>query len=340
YWEKDGKTGQVTEDGLDHDVVYSLDGSKGDLWVGRRQGGLTHLRSNNGSFAVKTYTQAAGLAQNSIYAVRRSGDGTVWAASVSRGVTRLKEGKFTSYRLANGLPSDTITSILESSDGRMWFGTANGMSSLLLNNLTSYGSFDGLPPGEVNCLLEDNRGTIWIGTDNGIAGLSSGEIRVPYRVPEALNEPIFGIAEDPNGWLWISSSNHVLRVNRDKLLEGQIGEEDIREFGLTDGLRSIEGVRRHRSVITDALGRIWISTSRGLSVVDPSQVSNKSVAAIVHIEGVSADGHAVDMQSAVHISSAHQRITFSYAGLSLTVPERVRFRYRLDGFDQDWSAIV
>jgi ligand-binding sensor domain-containing protein/signal transduction histidine kinase len=340
YWEKDGKTGQVTQDGLDHDVVYSLDGSKGDLWIGRRQGGLTHLRSNNGSFAAKTYTQASGLAQNSIYAVRRSRDGTLWAGSVSGGVTRLKDGKFTSYRLADGLPSDTITSILESSDGRMWFGTANGMSSLFRNNLTPYGSFDGLPPGKVNCLLEDTKGTIWIGTDNGIAGLSSGEIQVPYQVPEALNEPILGIAEDSNGWLWISTSNHVLRVNRDKLLEGQIGEEDIREFGLTDGLRSIEGVRRHRSVITDASGRIWISTGRGLSVVDPSQVSNKSVAALVHIEGVSADGRAVDMQSAVHISSAHQRITFSYAGLSLTVPERVRFRYRLDGFDQDWSAVV
>ena len=340
YWEKDGQVSQVTEDGLDRDVVYSLGGSKGDLWIGRRGGGLTHLRYNNGSFVAKTYTQTAGLAQNSIYAVHQSRDGTVWAGSISGGLTRLKEGKLTTYTFANGLPSDTVTSILESSDGTMWVGTANGLSSLIRNNWTPYGSFDGLPPGRVNCLLEDTKGTIWIGTDNGIAPLSSGEIQVPYAVPETLHEPILGVAEDSNGWLWISTSNHVLRVDRDRLLNGVIGEKDVREFGLEDGLRSIEGVKRHRSVITDASGRIWISTGRGLSVVDPTQVSNKSVAAIVHIEGVVADGRAVDMRGSLHISSARQRITFSYAGLSLTVPERIRFRYRLDEFDKDWSAIV
>jgi ligand-binding sensor domain-containing protein/signal transduction histidine kinase len=340
YWERDGQIGQVTVDGLDRDVVYSLGGSKGDLWIGRRRGGLTRLRYNNGSFVAKTYTQTAGLAQNGIYAVHQSRDGTVWAGSISGGLSRLREGKLTTYTFANGLPSDTVTSILESSDGTMWVGTANGLSSLLRNDLTTYGSFDGLPPGRVNCLLEDTKGTIWIGTDNGIAALSLGEIQVPYAVPETLYEPILGVAEDANGWLWISTSNHVLRVDRDRLLSGVIGEKDIREFGLEDGLRSIEGVRRHRSVITDAFGRIWISTGRGLSVVDPTQVANKSVAAIVHIESVAADGRAVDMRGALHISSARQRITFSYAGLSLTVPERVKFRYRLDPFDQDWSAVV
>lgn len=340
YWERDGQSGQVTVDGLDRDVVYSLSGSKGDLWIGRQRGGLTHLKYNNGSFVTRTYTQAAGLAQNSIYAVHQSRGGTVWAGSISGGLSRLKEGKFATFRLANGLPSDTVTSILEGSDGKMWFGTANGLSSLSRNNWTSYGSVDGLPPGGVNCLLEDSKGTIWIGTDNGIAALSSGEFQIPYGVPETLSEPILGVAEDSSGWLWVSTSNHVLRVDRDKLLSGVIGEKDVREFRLEDGLLSIEGVKRDRSVVTDSSGRIWISTGRGLSVVDPRQVSNESVAAIVHIEGVAADGRAVDMGGSLHISSARQRITLSYAGLSLTVPERVRFRYRLDGFDQDWSAIV
>ena len=340
YLREGARVSQVKNDGLDHDVIYALTGSKDDLWIGRQRGGLTHLRYDGRSFAGETYTQAEGLAQNSIYAVHQSRDGAVWAGTVSGGITRFKEGKFNTYTEASGLSSNTVTSILEGSDGTMWFGTANGLNSLLQNSWTTYGSTDGLPPGRVNCLVLDSRGAIWVGTENGIAVLDSGEIAVPRRVPDSLHEPILGIAEDRNGWLWISTAYHVLRVSRDRLMVGVINDADVREFGLADGLRSVEGVKRHRPVVMDGLGRIWLSTSRGLSVVDPARVAIYSAPAIVRIEGVTADSSSIDVQSAVHISSARQRITFSYAGLSLTVPERVRFRYRLDRFDRDWSKAV
>jgi signal transduction histidine kinase len=90
----------------------------------------------------------------------------------------------------------------------------------------------------------------------------------------------------------------------------------------------------------DALGRIWLSTNRGLSVVEPKRTAGHSVPAMVHIEGITADGRAVDPNVTINIAGGRQRITFSYAGLSLSIPERVRFRYMLDGFDQGWSEPV
>ncbi|HWX40482.1 MAG TPA: two-component regulator propeller domain-containing protein, partial [Blastocatellia bacterium] len=344
FWRRRGQTGQVkgriTEGGLDRDIVYSLTGSAGELWIGRQRGGLTRLRYKDGSVTGETFTRASGLAQNSIYAVHQSRDGTIWAGSVSGGLSRLKEGKFTTYKVANGLASDAVTCILEGSDGTMWFGTANGMSSLSQNTWSQYGSLDGLPPGRVNCLSQDSSGSIWIGTDNGIAVLYSGQIQAPREAPDSLREPLLGLAADRNGGLWISTSNKVLWVSADKVLSGVIRESDVREFGPADGLNSTEGVRRDRSVVTDPLGRVWFSTYGGLSVVDPSRAAKNSVPAIVRIEGITSDGSPVDMRSGVNISSAHQRITFSYAGLSLSVPERVRFRYRLDEFDQGWSDPV
>lgn len=340
YWQKDGQTGSLKNDGLDRDVVYSMTGSKGELWIGRRYGGLTRLRYEGNSFAAQTYTQAQGLAQNSNYAVHQSRDGTVWAGSISGGLTRFKDGKFTRYTTVNGLASNTVTAILESSGGTMWFGTANGLCSLSQDNWTIYGGLDGLPPGSVNCLLEDSGGAIWIGTDKGIAVLRSGQIRIPQQAPESLHEPIRGVVEDREQRLWISTSNHMLWVERDRLLGGLLDETDVREFGLADGLSNAEGVKRHRPVIIDTLGRIWFSTYRGLSVVDPAKVAGKPVPAIAHIEVMTADGSAVDTQGRIKIPGARQRITFSYAGLSLSVPERVRFRYKLDGFDQDFSEPV
>lgn len=340
YWQKGGQIVSVKNDGLDQDVVYSLTGSKDELWIGRRRGGLTRLRYKDGSFTAKTYTTAEGLAQNSIYTVYQSRDGAVWAGSLRGGVSSLKDGKFTTYTVANGLASNTITSILESSGGTMWFATANGLSSLAQDHWKVYRGTEGLPPGGVNCLLEDSTGALWIGTDNGIVSLRSGQVRAPRDVPSALHEPVLGVAEDRSGWLWILTSNHVLRVYRDKLLGGAVNEEDVREFGLADGLLSVESVKRDRSVVADPLGRIWFSTYRGFSMVNPAQVADNSVPAIVHIEGVTADGSAVDLREPVRIPGARRRITFNYAGLSLSVPERVRFRYKLDGFDQNWSDAV
>lgn len=340
YWLKDGQIGQVKNGALDQDVIYSITGNKADLWVGRRKGGLTHLRLKDGSFTTETYTRKEGLAQDSIYAVYESRDGTVWAGSLSGGVTMFRDGKFTTYTVANGLPSNAVTSITESSDGTMWFGTASGLSSLLRDNWKSYGGLDGLPPGGVNCLLEDSGGALWIGSDSGIAFLRSGRVEVNRNVPASLHEPVLGVAEDRNGGLWVSTSKHILRVDREKLLRSAISETDLREFGIADGLRSVEGVKRHSSVAEDPLGRIWISTHRGISVVDPAQTADISAPAIAHIEAVTTDGIVVDLRKVIHIPGGRKRITFSYAGLSLSVPERVRFRYKLDGFDQDWSEPV
>src|SRR6266704_3871858 len=155
-----------------------------------------------------------------------------------------------------------------------------------------------------------------------------------------LRGQIFGIAEDKNGWFWIATSNHVLRVQPDKLAAGMLGPADVREYGPADGLRSIEGVKRNRSVVSDPLGRIWFSLSRGLSVADPSHLKDNSAPAIAHVEAISADGSQINTGDLIHIPASRKRITFTYTGLSLAVPERVRFRYFLDGFDRAWSEPV
>src|SRR5262249_41896027 len=108
YWQKGGQSGQVKEDGLEHDVVYSLTGSKGELWIGRQQGGLTRLKYDGTSFKpAETYTSAQGLSENSVYIVLQSRDRSIWAGSLMSGVTHLRNGKLTTYTTADGLASNT-----------------------------------------------------------------------------------------------------------------------------------------------------------------------------------------------------------------------------------------
>jgi ligand-binding sensor domain-containing protein/signal transduction histidine kinase len=340
WWMKDGRYGRVTVAGLGQDVVYSIAGRKGELWLGRQHGGLTALRSERGSFNARSYTQADGLAQDSVYSVYLARDGTVWAGTLSAGVSALYNHRFTNYTTANGLASNTVASILESHDGTMWFATPSGLSALSNGKWEGYTTRNGLPSENVNCLLEDSTGVLWVGTSSGLSFRGPGGFRVPGEVPASLRAQVLGLAEDRYGWLWIATSNDVLRVNRDKLLRDALAEGDVREYGLADGLRGLEGVKRHHSVVTDPAGQIWFSLNRGISVVNPTRLTRNSAPGIAHVQAILADLDPIRLGPVVHIPGGHRRITFSFAGLSLSVPDRVRFRYLLEGFDHGWSEPV
>lgn len=340
HWLKGGKSVSVTDDQLNHDVVYSIAGNKNELWIGRQRGGLTHLRYTGASVTTKTYTQADGLAQNGVYAVYQSHDGSVWAATLSGGVSEYRDHHFTTYTTANGMVSNTVASIAESADGTMWFATPNGLNALSGGQWRLFTVHEGMPSDNVDCLLSDSTGVLWIGTTSGLAFLRSGHIQMPSGAPASLHEQILGIAEDRSGRLWMATSNHVLAAKRDSLLGSAFGNADVREYGFEDGLHGMEGVKRYHSVFADTFGGVWFSMSRGLSVVDTMRAVGSSAPVIVQIEGLSVDGNSIGPQRPVRIPAGGHRVTFSYSGLSLSVPERVRFKYKLDGFDQSWSEPV
>ena len=341
-WLKGENSGAVSADGIASDVVYSIAGTgKDDVWVGRQQGGLTHLQSSGNSYTAKTYRQADGLTQNSVYAVYEGQDGTVWFGTLSGGVSMLKNGHFTNYTMANGLASDTVSSIAEGADGSMWFGTPKGLSEFSKNQWRTYGVSNGLVSADINCLLEDSGGVLWIGTAGGLVFLSNGRIQTPRGTQAWLTEPIFGIAEDGSGWLWVATSAHVLRAKRASLTNNQaLDDSAFRVYGRDNGLEGTEGVKRFRSVVKDSQGKVWFSTNHGLSVVNPNRSAVNSLPALLRVETVTVDGKDVRLEQPIQVPSGEHRIVFHYLGLTLATPERVRYRYWLDGFDRGWSEVT
>jgi len=334
-------TGSINAAGLAHDVVYSIaaDGED-DLWIGRQRGGLTHLSHIHNSVIARTYTQADGLAQNSVYAVHKSRDGAIWAGTLSGGLSEFRDGRFTNFTVVDGLASNTISSIAEQPDGRVWFGTPDGLSELSPSGWHTFTTRDGLPSQDVLSVSAGSSGVLWIGTSDGLAWLSDGKISVPGDRPDSLKEPIFGLAEDRKGDLWVTTANHVLLIKRSGFMSRMLNEANVREFGVTDGLLGTEGVKRFSSVIAGPAGQIWLSTNRGVSVANSARGTFDSLPALLHVEGVSADGIAFDTRKPIRIPPSKERTTFRFVGLSLTNPDRVRYRYRLDGFDHAWSDAV
>jgi signal transduction histidine kinase/streptogramin lyase len=336
YWMRDGKTARVAIGGIADDPVYSISGGKGEVWVGRREGGLTHVVTKNGTLTTRTYRQSEGLAQNSVSAVHVDRQGSVWAGTLSGGVSRLRDGSFTTYTKANGLASNSVTSIAEGRDGSMWFGLRGGLSALTTAGMRSYTLKDGLPSDDVTSVTEDSQGNLWIGTSAGLALLSADRSLGIRTLDKLIPDPVLGIAEDTRGFLWIATTRHVIRLDRLRLLNGYAGPGNLRDYGITDGLPSTEGIRRERSVVSDPRGAIWFSLDRGISVIEPGEVRDE-LPPITQIESISADGRVIPPQTPLRIPGPSRRVAIDYTGLSLSVPQRIRFRFMLEGFDHDWS---
>jgi ligand-binding sensor domain-containing protein/signal transduction histidine kinase len=337
WWLQGESSGRVSEGVTGSGVIYSIAPGKHQIWLGKRGGGLTCLSAHGNVLTSRTYTERDGLAENNVFSVYESRDGSVWAGTLSSGVSKLSGERFTTYTTLDGLASNHVLSIVEDMDGVMWFGTLDGLSSFNGRHWRTYTAADGLPSGRVTCLLQDSKGVLWVGTAAGIAYRTEAGFRKVAEAQEGLLERTLGIAEDRVGWLWISSATHILRAKRNQLLAGKLPETDVREYGIADGLRGTDGVERFRSVVGASDGRIWFSTTRGISVVDPSRLGERSAPALVHIQAVSADGDSIDASGTVRIPPGRQRITISYTATILSVPDRVRFRYRLDRVDHTWS---
>jgi signal transduction histidine kinase/ligand-binding sensor domain-containing protein len=323
--------------GLNNDVVYSISGGAAEVWLARQRGGLTRLRTEGGALTAQTFTKRDGLAQDNVYAVHRTKSGTVWAGTLSAGLSRLQDGRFKTFTTQDGLASNTVAAITEAADGTIWLATPNGVSHQSGNGWTRLAAVDGLPSNDVNTLFEDSVHDMWIGTAAGLAIARGGRIVSEFRAPERLRVSIVGITEDRLGTLWLATNERIVSVSRERLAANTASDSDLREFGASDGLLGVEGVKRHRSVTTDGGGRVWLSTSRGLSMTDPTATAGRTVRALVAIESLSADGESV-VGASSSIPSRKQRIAIGYTSLNLATPEHAQFRYRLDGFDRDWSA--
>jgi PAS domain S-box-containing protein len=333
----EGSVRRIEAAGLGKDTVYSIGGGAGnEIWLARKFGGVTQLRLHGDTVESTTYTRREGLAQDSVTSIYWARDGTVWAGTLSAGVSRLREGKWQTFTTRDGLPSDRISAIIGNAAGEIFAGTPEGLAVFDHDHWVKYAVHDGLPPGTIENLFVDDAGTLWIGTTKGISFLRSGSVHVPLGAPKALYGEIRGLAED-EGWLWVTTEDRVLRVKRAALLNGIFGEGDYRELGMQDGLPDSEGVKRSRSVVKDHRGRIWFSLNEGISVLQPSAFVTPAFPVTIRFDDILVDGRPLETQDRLRVPAGRHRLTFRYTGVCVSNPGALRYRYRLEGVDATWS---
>ncbi|HUY95454.1 MAG TPA: two-component regulator propeller domain-containing protein, partial [Terracidiphilus sp.] len=299
-------------DGLPDDFIRSLFvDTDGSVWVGTRHG-LAHMIFAKGSYTperIDTYTQADGLGSDLVGAMARDGaigSSDLWVATLA-GLSRLHAGKITNFTTANGLSSNVITSLMVTSDGFLIAGTQDdGIDTLdprTMGGLRGNESVvvqKALPHIGVRAIVDDFPLThFWFATPNGIARCD--------RVPPGLIRAI-------------SCSN-------------------LLEFSTADGLRSREtAVNSHPSAWKSTDGRLWFATPKGLVEVDPAHFPVNTVPPPVAVERFAVDDadQALDA-SDLKIPAGHNHFQIEYAAMSFVAPQKVRYRYMLEGFDHKWT---
>jgi signal transduction histidine kinase/ligand-binding sensor domain-containing protein len=333
----------TVRNGLLSDVILSLAAAgNGELWVGTPDG-LNRIRGSK----IEAFTSADGLPDDFIRSLLVDADGTLWIGT-RRGLAHWAyraggspAAHMQTYTQASGLGSDLVGAMARDAAGDLWVATFAGLSRLRNGRIENYTTANGLSSNVVTALLPRAGGVLLIGTQDHGWNLWDGHrfSAVTHNGPQNgfARTTIHAILEDAGNHLWFATGNGIARCDCD--MAG--GCSRWMEFGASDGLRSREtATNSHPSAWRSRDGHLWFATPKGVVEVDPAHFPVNTTPPPVALERFAVDDVAQAFNAAdlsVVIPAGHVHFQFDYAGLSFTAPQKVRYRYKLEGFDRDWT---
>jgi signal transduction histidine kinase/CheY-like chemotaxis protein/ligand-binding sensor domain-containing protein/HPt (histidine-containing phosphotransfer) domain-containing protein len=328
-------TAYTVENGLPSNSVFAtLQTSDGVLWVGTGNGvaRLRHGRWEN-------LASAGAFPKKRVTAFAQDRTGALWIGGRD-GLYRWKDGRIRDYSQEAGIATAQVRAIVEDREGSLWIGThGRGLIRLRNGQFTTFTTKDGLSNDVVEALYADEHG-LWVGTQRGLNLVQGGRITILPLSATVFMTDVFQILKDDIGNLWLSSNQGLARVSQRALLDaatGLIGSVDLQEMVSLDGPRRIEfnGAAQNAGWKSPD-GRLWFPSIKGLVVVDPAHLRSNPLPPPVHIERLLVDGRAVELTQDLELPPGGGGLEFHYTATSLLIPERVMFRYKLEGYDRNW----
>jgi hypothetical protein len=219
------------------------------------------------------------------------------------GLNRFEDGRFFNYSTRNGLSHNAVRALYEDDSGALWIGTyGGGLNRFKNGTFAAITTEHGLYDNVVSCILEDQRGFFWMSCNRGVYSVAKQE----------LND----------------------------FADGKIQAVTCTYYNKADGMKTAEcngGFQPAGWKTTD--GKLWFPTIRGVVVIDPHQVTINQKSPPVIVEKMMVDGNAIDLHRKKELSPGVKSFEFHYTGLSFPAPERVRFRFKLEGLEDKWREV-
>ena len=292
-------------------VVGSLtEDSLGNLWIANRDLGLLRLSPHNELQQIPWATfgrkdPAVVLAPDPLH-------GGLWLGFLGGGIVWFSDGHVrSSYSATDGLGERSINDLRFDSEGALWIASEGGVSRLKNGRIATLTSMSGLPCDAVQWTMEDDAQSVWLMMPCGLVRVARSELDT-----------------------WASAPNKTHRTIHTTV------------FDNSDGLRSLAVVGDYTPrAAKSSDGKLWFSIPDGISVVDPRHLQFNKLLPPVHVEQVIADRKEYwenlsgDAPSNLRLPPLVRELEIDYAALSMVAPEKVLFRYKLEGWDQDWQSV-
>lgn len=312
------------------------------VWVGSVKQGLMYWQ--NGQLRSEL-SLSNGLPSNEVRAITTDNQENVWIGTPNGLVKRTPNGELITYTKNNsGLPDNYIMALAVDVKGQLWIGTTVGVAYLDTQDQIHPVDLTKHEQAQYIFGLYMAPDYVWMATDRGIVRyrLSDGQLSLIGRSAGLPIDKFFQILPDDQGDVWLSSNRGVWKLNYDQMCavaDGVKSTLEFEHFDESDGMASSQ-VNGGSNPASASLpnGKLFFATAKGVASIDVQRLKLLSKSRLpVVLESVSFDDKNInfDLQ---HIAQAGtSRFSFSYVGLGFVMSERLQYRTKLQGFDQDWA---
>jgi signal transduction histidine kinase/streptogramin lyase len=275
------------------------------------------------------------------YAVEDQGD--LWTGLADLGRVRFMNSLWTNRARPKNLPDSVPSAIFKDSPGRIWLGYKDGSVCLINGSeIQFFSRDDGIDIGRIKGIR--GRGAqIWLGGETGLAIFNNGRFTSVKTIGEPFGS-VSGIVETADGALWLNEAQGIVYISAAEsrnLLSEPNYRISYRLYDLLDGMPGRPQINYTVSTAVEASdGRIWFATDYGPVWIDPAHQKINDLPPPVVVKSLSTDDKTYQPTETLELPKGTERLRISYTALSLSVPEHVRFKYRLEGFEDDWRDAV
>ena len=299
------------------------------------------------------------LLKDQVQSMAMDVDGHLWVSVVRAGLFRVDaRDRWTLWGGRSDLPQEPATILATDDKGALWLGyTRNRVVRLDSNAAVTYSQQAGLDLGAVMA-LSGRRGSVWVGGERGLARFDGHAFRavLGHALDQALDPAtgaasdargrrftnVLGIVETATGDLWLSTGEGVVHISAAEVRQVIAVPDRPVQYQLLnylDGMPGTPQIRPVPSIVESNDGQLWFSTPNGVVRIDPQRIRRNTLKPSVLVASVTADGARHEASGEVSLPARTRNLQIDYTALSLSIPERVQFRYRLEGVDASWQDV-
>lgn len=310
----------------------------GSLWIGNENERWRRAPSG----LLSWYPHPSGYAKHDVQAMTLDQEGRMWLSISRKGLFSAVGNNWSKDGGVAGLPEGSAPTLATDAQGRIWVGYLRSRIAVIDHGKARvFGEPDGIQLGNVLSLLVDG-GRVWAGGEYGVGWFDADG----YHAMHAPLRGISGMARTPQGELWLHGSEGITRIAApevERVLAGAGKDPHVvrfERFDAHDGLLGgAEQFRPLPSLVQGSDGRLWFSTASDIASIDPANIARNMQAPAVQIRTLRSGGATYMPLPQVRLPQGSKDVEIGFTALSLSMPERVRFSYMLDGVDSGWQDV-